>query len=175
MTFRFRTLILLLVMLPAFGTAVSAQRETRSAEVPKTEDLPKNIRESLAKQRIEQEKKEHEELIKRTEEALRLTEELEKSFSVSGTVKTEDIKKLERLERLVKKIRNDLGGDDEDLENLKGEEKPSSLLGAFEELQKVALRLFDEVKKTTRHSISVAAIQSSNLILRVLRFIRIGR
>lgn len=170
-----RILTLFAILLTAAGSAVFGQGEGRPQGVTKVEDLPKNIRESLAKQRIEKERKEHEELIKRTEDALRLSEELEKSFADSSKVTTDDIKKLERLERMIRKIREDLGGEDEDPDVRENDDRPSSLPGAFEALQKGVTRLFDEVKKTTRHSISVAAIQSSNLILRVLRFIRVGR
>ena len=71
----------------------------------KQDDFPKNIKESLAKSRIEREKKEFQELVQRGEETLKLIEELEKSFSENKQLSAEDQKKLDHLENLTKKIR----------------------------------------------------------------------
>lgn len=142
---------------------------------PRQEELPKNIKETMAKQRIEREKKEYAELLERSEEAVKLSEELEKSFAVSNQLSGEDQKKLERLEKLVKKIRNDLGGDDDgdDEENLKNK-KPSTMGTAFKVLKTNAAELFSEIKKSTRYSVSVVAIQTSNALLKLVKFIRFG-
>jgi hypothetical protein len=140
---------------------------------PKTEDLPKNIQENLAQQRIDREKKDHEELLKRGEEALKLSEDLEKSFSENNKLSSDDRKKLDRLEKLVKKIRGDLGGDDGDADV--EENPPSTLPGAVKFLQENTVRLVNELKKTTRYSISAIAIKSSNLLLKAVKIIRFGR
>ncbi len=63
------------------------------------EDLPKGIKESLAKSRIDREKKEYEELLRRGEEAAKLSEELGNSFAQNKTLTVDDQKKLERLEK----------------------------------------------------------------------------
>ena len=141
------------------------------------EELPANIKETLAKQRIEREKKEYDELLKRTEEAVKLSDELEKAFNDSNKLSGEDRKKLDKLEKLVKKIRSDLGGSDDEndeVEKDNEEDKPNSLIGAFKSLQSNASKLFDEIKRSTRYSISAVAIQSSNVLLKVLKFIRFG-
>jgi hypothetical protein len=143
------------------------------------EELPKNIKETLAKQRIEQEKKDYEELLQRSEEAVKLSEELEKSFTDSNKLSSEDQKKLDRLEKLVKKIRSELGGDDDENERESVEkekpEKPSTLGSAFKTLQSNAAQLFSEIKKSTRYSVSVVAIQTSNALLKLVKFIRFGK
>jgi len=136
------------------------------------EELPKNIKETLAKARIAQEKKEYEELLKRTEEAVKLSGEIEKAFADSNRLTDADREKLGKLEKLVKKIRDDLGGDDDEEEADAKEEAPQDLLGAFKSLQANTSKLFDEVKRSTRYSISAVAIQSSNVVLKVLKFIR---
>ncbi len=148
---------------------VSGNQRSRNGQ----EELPKNIRETLAKQRIEREKKEYDELLKRTEEAVKLSEEIESSFDVAGSVSTEDLKRLEKLEKLVKKIRSDLGGNDDEDKNAE-EEAPATRESAFKSLQSAAGKLLDEIKKSTRYSISAVAIQSSNALLKVLKFIRFG-
>ncbi len=72
----------------------------------KFNDLPDPIKETLAKQRIKNEEKEYQELLKRGEDAAKLSAELNKSLESTQNLTTEDIKKLERLEKLVKKIQN---------------------------------------------------------------------
>lgn len=155
----------------------SAQIESKR-NIPDKEDLPKNIRESLEKRRIEIEKKEHEELINRAEEALKLSSELQDSYSKNKNLSADDKKKLEKLEKLLKKIRKDIGGGDDSGEKAEddssNEEKPSTIIGALKKLTSDSVGLLDELKKTSRFSISVVAIQSSNAILKVIRFLRLG-
>ncbi|MCD9187371.1 MAG: hypothetical protein LUM44_13130 [Pyrinomonadaceae bacterium] len=142
------------------------------------EDLPKNIKESLIKSRIEQEKKDHEELLQKAEEATKLSAELQEAYEKNKTLSAEDKKKLERLEKLLKKIRKDLGGGDDNddskdnSDNSTETEKPSNVVTALSKLRSTSVGLFDELKKTSRFSISVVAIQSSNAILKVIRFLR---
>src|ERR1044072_7665156 len=114
MTFRFLQFIFLLMLMFFASIAVSAQFDASTRDGrPKPEDMPESIKENLAKGRIDQEKKEYEELVKRGEEALKLSEDLEKSFESNNKLSSDDYKKLERLEKLVKKIRADLGGDED--------------------------------------------------------------
>jgi len=169
-----------LLLVTAVTVGVNAQSNMPDASTnergskAKQDDLPKNIKESLAKSRIENEKKEFQELIQRGEETLKLTEELEKSFSQNNKLSAEDQKKLDRLEKLAKKIRKELGGDsDEDSD--KEVDKPSSMQNALQALQNNSTKLFEELKKATRHSISVIAIQSSNSLLKAVRFLRFSR
>lgn len=142
------------------------------------EDLPKNIKETLEKKRIEQEKKDHDELLKKAEEALRLSAELQESFKKNNGLSAEDQKKLDKLEKLLKKIRKELGGDDDGEEALENddkkvvEDKNSRVVNALNKLSSASVNLLDELKKTSRFSISAVAIESSNIILKVIRFLR---
>ncbi|MCY7375425.1 MAG: hypothetical protein LH472_05580 [Pyrinomonadaceae bacterium] len=162
------TFTLFLVLTTVAFANAQADASTHSGKPPK-EDLPKGIQESLAKQRIEREKKDFDEMLERGEEALKLTEQLEKSFAQNNHFSTEDQKKLERLEKVVKKIRNEMGGDgdDETIEN-----KPSSIADALKILKNGTSSLVDELKKTSRYTISVVAVQSSNALLNVVQFLR---
>jgi len=140
------------------------------------EDLPKGIKETLAKGRIDREKKDFAELLKRGEEAVKLSDELEKSFVQNNQLSSEDRKKLDRLEKLVKKIRQDIGGkDDESADNFESKNHQSSMHTALKFLQTNTVKLVDELKKTSRHSISVVAVESSNLLLTIVRFLRFGK
>lgn len=134
------------------------------------EDVPKSVKEMLAKGRIDREKKDYDELIQRGEEVAKLSQEIEQSFAKHNKLTSDDNKKLERLEKTLKKIRSELGGDNDD-----EEEKPSSVVNALKTLQNYTSTLVDELKKTTRYSISATAIEASNTILSIVRFIRQGK
>ncbi len=153
---------------------VCAQTDASNRSMTQKEDLPTGIQESLAKQRIEREKKDYAELLARGEEAVKLSDELEKSFAQNNQISSTDQKKLDRLEKLVKKIRNELGGDDGD-KSAELDDKPLSVINALKTLQNNTVKLVDELRKTTRYSVSVVAVESSNLLLKVVRFLRFGK
>jgi len=171
----FLYLFLVIAVSLTAGGLVHAQdaSQSRSGEASK-EDLPKGIQETLVKQRIDRNKKDFAEMLSRGEEAVKLSGELEKSFARNNQFSTEDRKKLDRLEKLVKKIRNELGGDDDD-ETVVIDEQPLSMQNAFQALQNTTVKLDDELKKTSRYSVSVVAVESSNLLLKVVRFLRFGK
>jgi hypothetical protein len=165
-----RISLLLLGVLIA-GTAVSAQVDPFNRDRQREEDA-KIVKEMLAKAQSEREKKEHKELLERADIALELSDELEKMFEEGQHLAADD-KRLVELEKVVKKIRDDLGGDEEDEDEATAmEEGPKDVKDAFLALRKSILQLADEVKKTTRFSISVAAIRSSNSVLKLVRFLR---
>ena len=177
MNARTHILIILLLFTAGFASAQSPTDDGRGI-LPKPDDpnavVPKNVREMLDKMKVEEEKKDYDEMIDRGDQVLKLSEEIEKSFVDGGGLSGEQRSKLDGIEKLVKKIRGELGGNDteeseftDDLDRL-----PSSQADAIDKLPKLASRMVDELKKTTRFSISAAAIESSNAVLRVVRFLR---
>ncbi|MEP7148259.1 MAG: hypothetical protein ABI857_05190 [Acidobacteriota bacterium] len=146
------------------------------------DDKPQGINEMLAKQKAERDRKEHEALLERGEEALRLTNQLETSFTRNRAISQQDKGRLESLEKVVTKIRKELGGgndsgerDDSGFVQSVSEPRPSTIEEAFEYLRSTTVTLVDELRKTTRFSISVVAIQSSNTVLKLVRFLRIKK
>jgi len=171
---KFLHTVFLVTLFALASVCASAQSDASTRNgFPKEEDLPKSIKENLAKGRIEREKKDYEEMIKRGEEALKLSEDLEKSFTENNRLSSEDLKKLEKLEKLVKKIRTDLGGDGDD--ETSEENNPSTLENALKVLKENTGKLMDELKKSTRYTISVVAIKSSNVLLKVVKFLRFAK
>lgn len=144
-------------------------------------DRPFGLDEMLAKQRAARDKKNHEEMLERGDRALRLANQLEASYNRNQGFSSEDRDRLESLEALVLKIRKDLGGDDDDASDIADdssaveESKPSTVEEAFKYLQSTTVKLVDELKKTTRFSISAVAIQSSNTVLKIVKFLRLRR
>ncbi len=139
---------------------------------------PKSLREMLIKMRIEKDKKEFDEMLSRGEEAMKISEELEKAYAQNGRLNQNEISKLETVEKLVKKIRSDLGGDDDGSDkrsklNLQ-KTRPIAQGEAVKTFRSTTAKLFDELKQTTRFTVSAAAIQSSNAVLRLARFLRIS-
>jgi len=122
---------------------------------------------------IKQQQREYRDLLDNGEEAAKISSELEKEVEKTQSLTAEDQKKIDRLEKLFKKIRGSLGGEDDDPGA--DEEKPLSLANAVEKLNEKAAGLFDDLKKSTRYSISVTAIQTSNMMIRLLKYIRFGK
>lgn len=178
MIFNFGRIIFVSFLIFVGNVVVNAQSDASTASGKPSsakEDYPKSIKESLAKQRIETEKKDFQELLARGEEVAKLSHELEKSFTQNNLLTSEDEKKLNRVEKLVKKIRSEIGADsvgDDEKGEIEPEEKPSNVLNALKSLQSTTGKLVAELKKQTRHTVSVVAIQSSNILLKVVRFIR---
>lgn len=168
-TFHLIFSVFLILGATVFANAQGAEASSRSG-VPQKEELPSGIKESLAKQRIEREKKDYKEMLDRSEEALKLSEQLEKSYAQHNQFSSEDVKKLERLEKVVKKIRSEMGGGDDGAEE--DIEKPSSIANALSSMKEGASKLVEELKKTSRYSVSVIAVQSSNALINVVQFLR---
>jgi hypothetical protein len=167
-----------LILSAAVG--ISAQSDSgvlpASGRPESKDDQPRNFKEMLSKQRVEREKKDHEELLKRGDEAAQLTEQLENAFEQTNTLTSKDKQKLETLEKIVVKIRKELGGDDDDgEETVEVKQKPSTLQEAFNSLKSTTFKLVDELKKGSRFTVSALAIQSSNNVLKLVRFLRLRK
>jgi hypothetical protein len=158
---------------------------TSSPRGRRSEEAPKGLSEMLARQRLDRDKKDYEEMLDRGEEALKLANQLETSFEQNKAVSQQDRARLEALEKVVTRIRKELGADDDAVIGGKDdgheympqadEPKPSTVEEAVGYLQSTTAKLVDELKKTTRFSVSVVAIQTSNTALKLVRFLRLKK
>ena len=165
------------VFILAGSVLVSAQAEdrfpdehSRRREAPP----PANVREMLERMRIDKEKKDHDEMITRGEEVIKLADQLEKSFDDRGQLSEADRAKLQSIEKDVKKIRSELGGNDDADDEAKETEAPSGGLtvsSAVSSLKSTSAALLQELKQSSRFSISVPAIEASNATLKLARFL----
>ena len=182
---RFSGMVLFILLLTAaagvcYGQSDLPDASSRTPGRPRNDDASVNVKEMLARQRAERDKKDYDEMLKRGDEALRIAKQLENSFEQNKAFSSDDRTRLEALEKVVVKIRKELGAD-EDSETddafTQGEEepKPSNLEEGFKYLQSTTMKLVDELKKTTRFSISVVAIQTSNNVLKLVRFLRLKK
>ncbi len=143
-------------------------------------DKPSGLDEMLAKQRAARDKKDHEQMLERGDQALRLANQLEASFAQNHGFSPQDKARLESLEKVVVKIREELGGDDDTDDHANrmkssDEPKPSTIEEAFTFLRSTTVKLVDELKRTSRFSISAVAIQSSNSVLKLVKFLRLRK
>ncbi len=113
--------------------------------------------------------KERQENLERAREVAQLGEDIKQAFSRNKILGPMDMKKLERLEKLARRIRSRAGGsdDDEPLENI-----PASLEPAFERLAKSSESLCKGVEKTPRMVVSAGVIERANELIEIIRFIR---
>jgi hypothetical protein len=177
-------IIFLLVAGMLFAGTVSAQnaedRGPLGLDRHSKEDQPKTVKEFLAKQQAEKAKKDHEELLNRGDELLRLTDQLEAAYERNKELTAVDRAKLDSVEKLAAKIRKSMGGDGDGDDELgadpaKEEKPPANVKEAVLDLKEITVRLVDELKKTSRFSISVVAIQSSNSVLKIVKFLRLRK
>jgi len=183
MLFRFTQIVFACCLILTGWSYASAQgtdaQFPRAGDVNKDDEKPKSFRETLEKMRIEKDKKDHDQMVERGEEVVKISEELEKDIDKSGYLTEKDYSKLAAVEKLVKKIRTELGGADDDGDidadddASNPEPKPKTSVDAIKSLRTNTLTLFDELKKTTRFTISASAIQASNTVLRLARFLKI--
>jgi hypothetical protein len=172
-----RSRIVILSILAALlgcGTCLAQSADNRTSPYGKgpEEERPLNLLESMAKMRIDKEKKEYEKMLGRGEEALKIAEDLEKAYENNGRLTDAEVAKLAAVEKLAKQIRNDLGGGDDESGSSGEKVEPVSHAVAVKSLRSTAEDLFQQLKKTTRFTISAAAIQSSNAVLRLSRLLR---
>ncbi|MEP6924631.1 MAG: hypothetical protein ABI954_09205 [Pyrinomonadaceae bacterium] len=149
------------------GTDASkASSNERNNDSPPSQSLL----ETRERWRMEMEEKEHRELLDRSDKAAHLSDELSKSFGQNNRFMATDMAKLNDLEKLVKKIRKNLGGNDD--KDTTDDEKPTTLLDAFAKLSETGAALNEELKKCTRHEISADSIDKSNEMLDLIELIR---
>jgi hypothetical protein len=125
--------------------------------------------EMKAKRRIKLEQKQYQENLERAREADKLSLEIKNSYDEKKSFTREDTKKLERLEKLTKRIRSEAGGSDEDssLDN-----PPNELQLALSRLAQVTESLRKIVEKTPRQVISATVIEQANAVLQLVRITR---
>ncbi len=180
MSLAFRTILTIFTVAIFCGAGFSqgngADNRTSVFDGPEKDERPKNIKEKLVEMQIEKDKKDHDEMVARGEEAVKISGELETSYAEKGSLTDKDIIKLERVEKLVKKIRSELGGDDDDAGANSNSVIQSGgkgfLAEAIDSLKSRSSALLDELKKTTRFTISAAAITTTNALLRITKILR---
>ena len=120
---------------------------------------------------IKEEKKRYEENLGRAREVSELATQLSNSYESKKLFNPEDNKRLERLEKLTKRIRNEAGGSDStsgaDLKDICG-----TMVETVKHLAEMSEDLRKMVEKTPRQVISAAVIDQANRVLGVTQHLR---
>lgn len=124
------------------------------------------MRARLEAQRAEKLRKEN---LDRAREVALLGVELRDIYSRNRSFDRNGIKKLERLEKLTRRIRSEAGGSDDD-ENLK--DAPREIDAALIRIADLSLELRKGVEKTPRLVVSAAVIDRANRLLELINFVR---
>ena len=127
--------------------------------------------EMRAKLIIKEEKKRYDEHVERAREVLQLASQVSKSYETRKVFNSEDQKKLERMEKLTKRIRNDAGGSESD-SGVDVKDIPPAMVDLIKKAADWADQLKEMVEKTPRHVVSAAVIDQANKLLGLVQHIR---
>jgi hypothetical protein len=132
-------------------------------------DIGSHESEMRAKLVLRAEKKQYDENLARAKETSDIASQLLETYQAKQSFNSEDKKKLERMEKLARRIRNEAGGTETDTD-LK--EVPAIVESAVKRLAEMADDLRKEVEKTPRHVVSAAVIDQANKLIVLVQFVR---
>src|SRR6266480_3120489 len=168
-----------LIMLLAFLASAHAQytptQKTIALDGDKnsTEDPPKEFttmeEEMRAKRAIKFAEKEYQDNLERARDLSTLGASIVASFKQKNQLDREDIRKLEKVEKLAKGIRSAAGGSEDEVEI---EKPPKDLPSAVYMLGDLSKSLKEKVEKTPKHVISATVIDEANVLLELIRIVR---
>ncbi len=177
-------IIVLLVLLACCGSLAVAQKRRSSLPPPPIDSmsadkgspeaggqttLSQPEEEMMARRAIKLAEKERQENLDRAREAAQIGAQLHDSFLKNKALGRDDFKKLDRLEKVTRKIRSEAGGSDDD-EGLK--DAPPHLEKALERIAEVSEAVHQGVEKTPRQVVSADLIERTNELLEIIRFVR---
>lgn len=164
-----------------FAAALSSSAQNRQIDetplaprsVRQQDDPPQGVRDMLIRRQIEKTKKDFDERLERADRAAQLSRQIESSVEKTSILSNEDRLRLDDLEKLTKDVLDEIGGDAGDLLKEESKQVPAATPAvAAKELDKAVAVMVAELKKTTRFTISAAAIESSGAVLRIVRVLK---
>ncbi len=125
--------------------------------------------EMLDRAAIRHEEELHKEMVERADEAVQLGDELLASFKKNNSLTRDDVKRLEKLEKLARKIRGAAGGSDD---KERSDSIPDKLGSAISRVAELSGLLKKSVQKTSRLVISAAVIENTNELIELIQHLR---
>jgi len=170
-TLKFISLFCGLILLPALAHAQTAPRAPSDMDPTATHERPITEMEAeiKAKQAIKYAEKGHQENVDRAKEIAQIGKELKSAVKDTPILSAESQKKIERLEKLTRKIRGEAGGDDQDIEI---PNRPSDLPSTVSRIADAADTLSKEVQNTPRQVVSTCVIENANVLLELIKLMR---
>lgn len=121
------------------------------------------------KRAIKMAEKDHQENLNRAREILQITKELQENVKGESNLDRNTLKKVERLEKLTKKIRGEAGGEDEEIEIVS---RPTDVCSAVKQIAEASESLSKDVQNTPRQVVSASVISNANVLLELIRILR---
>jgi len=121
-----------------------------------------------AKREIKIAEKEHQENLNRAKEISEIGKQL-KDFKDNSSFDRDCVKKIERLEKLTKKVRSEAGGDDDEITITP---RPTDLPSAMKQISEASETLSKDVQNTPRRVVSASVINNANVLLELIRLAR---
>jgi uncharacterized protein YajQ (UPF0234 family) len=122
-----------------------------------------------AKREIKMAEKDHQENLNRAREIEQIGKELKKSAKDKTALDRDCWKKIERLEKLTKKVRSEAGGEDEEVTI---PNPPSDLSSAVTQIADASESLSKDVQNTPRRVVSASVINNANVLLELIKVAR---
>ena len=172
----------ILILLVLFGCGVAVAQTPRPSPTPPPRPIDGIIKspdetgplttfeeEMRAKRAIKMAEKDHEENLKRAKEIAQLGKELQETLKDKSAIDRDSLKKVERLEKLTKKIRNEAGGEDEDVTI---GNRPADLCATVTQIAEASESLSKNVQDTPRQVVSASVIGQANVLLELIKMVR---
>jgi hypothetical protein len=144
-----------------------ASKEPSSKDDPRFGSPEAEMRSKLE---IKEEKKKYDEHVARAKEVSQLATQISQSYEAHNSLSTDDGKRLERLEKLTKRIRNDAGGENDAKED--SDEVPSGMEDRIKKVTSMAEELQKLVENTPRNVVSTEVIDQANKLLCIIQHVR---
>jgi hypothetical protein len=164
----------LALILLLFAIHQQQTRPTRPTEPPvepieqeRQQEIPSDIQLKMAIERSESEHRKFLDYAKKLDE---LSAQVAKRYREAGRLSTEDMKRLDSIEKLAKWILEHSGG--ERVESPDGLAEKASLAGAVDQLSAAAAGINKRAASASRFVVDAGVISSSNEIIQLVRFIR---
>ena len=144
-------------------------RPNDGASDPNAPPLTEIEEELRAKNAIKFAEKEHQENLDRAREIGQIGKELQECAKNTAVLDREFLKKVERLEKLTKKIRGEAGGEDEEVKLTK---HPADVASAITQVAEASETLSKDVQNTPRQVVSASVIGNANVLLELIKILR---
>lgn len=154
------------VPIPAPTAPIRPNDGARDPSAPPLTEMEEELR---AKHAIKLAEKEHQENLDRAREIGQIGKELQECAKNKATLNRDFVKKVERLEKLTKKIRGEAGGEDEEVKLTK---HPTDVASAITQVAEASETLSKDVQNTPRQVVSASVIGNANVLLELIKILR---
>jgi hypothetical protein len=168
--------IAILALTASLATAQKGQVTPRPVQPPpdnprEKDDSPLTTfeEEIRAKRAIKLAEKDHEENVNRARELAQLAKDIQTALKDKSTIDRDSSKKIDRIEKLTKKIRGEAGGEDEEVQIV---DKPADITSATNKIAESAESLSKHVQNTPRQVVSASVITNANVLLELIKMLR---